>query len=230
MPRLPRAVFSGLPHHITQRGNRRSDVFFSDDDRRTYLDWLCEYCEKHDVDILAYCLMTNHVHLIAVPNSEEGLQQVFKPLHMRYAQRVNRINNWSGHLWQGRFFSSALDDAYLWSAIRYVERNPVRAGLVERAEDYHWSSAAGHCGIRVDAVLRSRDEWESKLASIDNWSEWLFGQDESHLLDTLRHRVEMGLPCGSESFIQGLEQKIGRPLQERPQGRPKQELPPGPKG
>jgi len=170
MPRLPRAVFAGVPHHITQRGNRRDDVFFSDDDRGAYLEWLHSYCEKHEVDILAYCLMRNHIHLVAVPNSEDGLQRALKPLHMRYAQRVNRLQGWKGHLWQGRFFSSPLDDAYLWAAIRYVGRNPIRVGLAERAEDYRWSSAAAHCGLRSDVVLSNKVEWRQKLSSIEDWS------------------------------------------------------------
>jgi putative transposase len=111
MPRLARAVSPRIPHHITQRGNRREPVFFSDEDRTAYLDWLKEYAERFEVDILAYCLMTNHIHLVAVPESEEGLHRLLKPLHMRYAQRINRAKGWKGHLWQGRFFSSALDEA-----------------------------------------------------------------------------------------------------------------------
>lgn len=135
MPRIPRPVFSGVPHHITQRGNRRENVFFSDEDRVVYLGWLAHYCAKFQVHVLAYCLMTNHIHLVAVPEGESALEKVFRPLHTRYAQRINGAMRWSGHLWQGRFFSSPLDEIYLWAAIRYVERNPVRAGIVRRAED-----------------------------------------------------------------------------------------------
>jgi REP element-mobilizing transposase RayT len=104
MPRQSRTVFAGIPHHITQRGNRREDIFFADEDRDAYLTWLREYSEKFDVEILAYCLMTNHIHLVAVPADDDGLQRVLKPLHMRYAQRINRARGWKGHLWQGRFF------------------------------------------------------------------------------------------------------------------------------
>jgi putative transposase len=118
MPRLARTVFADVPHHVTQRGNRREDVLFTDEDRRTYLEWLKAYCDKHAVAVLAYCLMTNHVHLVAVPAGDDGLEQALKPLHMRYAQRINRRRGWSGHLWQGRFFSSPLDEAYLWAALR----------------------------------------------------------------------------------------------------------------
>ncbi len=223
MPRLSRAVFAGVPHHITQRGNRQDDVFFSNEDRQVYLEWLQSYCERHDVDILAYCLMTNHVHLVAVPNTEEGLQQVLKPLHMRYAQRVNRAHGWKGHLWQGRFFSSPLDDAYLWSAIRYVERNPIRVGLVNRAEGYPWSSAAAHCGLRDDTVLSNKAEWKTMLASIGDWSDWLSVEEKAGRLEVLRQHVEKGLPCGMDDFVQALGRRIGRILENRPQGRPKRD-------
>jgi len=148
MPRLARNVFAEIPHHITQRGNRCEDVFFTEEDRLLYLEWLEKYCQKHAVDIMAYCLMTNHIHLILRPGKEDGLQNVLKPLHMRYAQYINKLKGWSGHLWQGRFFSFALNDNYTSSVIRYAERNPVRAGMVEKAEEYVWSSAADHCGLR----------------------------------------------------------------------------------
>jgi putative transposase len=98
MPRQSRHVSTGIPHHITQRGNRHEDVFFTDEDRQAYLDWLDDYTLKYNVEILAYCLMTNHIHTVAVPCTEEGLQRVFKPLHMRYAQRINRASGWQGHL------------------------------------------------------------------------------------------------------------------------------------
>jgi len=108
------------PHHITQHGNRRDPVFFSDEDRHAYLNWLSEYAGKNAVEVLVKCLMTNHIHVVAVPRTEDSLQRAPKPLHMRYAQRINRSRGWKGHLWQGRFFSSALDEACLWAAVRYV--------------------------------------------------------------------------------------------------------------
>lgn len=220
MPRLARTVYPGVPHHVTQRGNRRDDVFFSDEDRHTYLAWLKDYAEQHRVEILAYCLMSNHVHLVAVPAGEDGLHRVLKPLHMRYAQRVNRANNWAGHLWQGRFLSSALDEAYLWAAIRYVERNPVRAKLARKAETYLWSSAGAHCGLRADPVLSTKPAWRRRLAGIDDWSAWLAEGDEPDELTVLRRNVNKGLPCGSERFIRKLETLAGRPLRYRPPGRP----------
>jgi len=223
MPRLARTVCAQVPHHITQRGNRREDVFFTDEDRLAYLDWLKKYAEKYKVDILAYCLMTNHIHIVAVPSTEEGLQEVLKPLHMRYAQRLNRAQGWKGHVWQGRYFSSALDDDYLWAAVRYVERNPVRARMVRKAENYRWSSAGGHCGSRQDPLLTTKLYWRRQFEGIGDWAAWLAEGDEPEKLDILRRNVEKGLPCGSEKFVRRLEKMTGKVLQYRPRGRPKKE-------
>lgn len=221
MPRLPRTVFSGLPHHVTQRGNRREVIFFTDEDREAYLSWLKEYSDKQQVEILAYCLMTNHVHLVAVPASNDGLHLMLKPLHMRYAQYINRAHGWKGHLWQGRFFSSPLDDTYLWTALRYVERNPVRAGMVERAESYRWSSAAAHCSNQSDDLIKRESAWTKQFAAIEDWSAWLHEEDNFEKTQILRKNIEKGLPCGNADFVQRLEQMVGRQLKYRPQGRPR---------
>ena len=140
---------------------------------------------------------------------------------MRYAQRINRQWEWKGHLWQGRFFSSTLDEAYLWAAIRYVERNPVRAKIVRKAQNYPWSSAAAHCGLREDPVLTKRALWRNEFKSIRRWSAWLAEGDAPQQLDVLRRHVERGLPCGSMKFIQRLEKLTGCSLQFRPRGRPR---------
>lgn len=221
MPRLSRTVFAGIPHHITQRGNRREDIFFTVEDREAYLVWLRDYCETFEVEILAYCLMTNHIHLVAVPASDDGLQRVLKPLHMRYAQRINRAQGWKGHLWQGRFFSSPLDDAYLWATVRYVERNPVRAGMVRHAEDYQWSSAVAHCGKKIDGLLNLKSAWSKQFSVIEDWSAWLSEGDEAEKIQVLRRNVDKGLPCGSEDFVKKLGKQAGRLLEYRAQGRPK---------
>ena len=223
MPRRARTVFAGVPHHITQRGNRREDVFFTNDDRRQYLNWLKEYSDQYQVDILAYCLMTNHIHLVAVPATDAGLQNVLKPLHMRYAQRFNRQRGWKGHVWQGRYFSSPLDESYLWAAIRYVERNPVRARMVRKAENYPWSSAVGHCLKTEDKIITSKPSWWKKFNSIGDWSTWLAAGDDPERMQMLRRNIEKGLPCGSDRFIKQLEKKIGHLLQYRPIGRPRQQ-------
>lgn len=221
MPRTRRTIYPGVPQHVTQRGNRQAQVFFTDRDRRNYLELLHEYGEKHRVEVLAYCLMTNHVHLVVVPETADGLHHMLRPLHMRHAQRVNLVRGWKGHLWQGRYFASMLDDRYLWAAIRYVERNPVRAAMVERAEDYRWSSAAAHCRLRPDEVLTSSPSWWRQFEAIGDWSSWLAAGDQPECLDTLRRHVNKGLPCGSSGFLDGLERATGRILRPRPPGRPK---------
>lgn len=225
MPRIARTVFAGIPHHIIQRGNRGDNVFFTDEDRRQYLGWLKEYSRKHHVKILAYCLMSNHIHLIAIPENKEGLQRVLKPLHMRYAQFINRQHQWAGHLWQGRFFSSPLDKAYLWFCVRYVERNPVRANMVVQAEDYLWSSAAAHCGLKEDNLLSTNsDDWKI-FNGIQNWSAWLKDgdEDDEEKLAIVRRNIQKNLPCGTDGFIEHLEKISGSLLKFRARGRPKKE-------
>ncbi len=220
MPRIPRIVCAGVPHHVTQRGNRRAPVFYTAGDRKAYLRLLCEYAGKYAVQVLAYSLMTNHVHLVVVPETNDGLHRMFKPLNMRHAQRVNRARGWNGHLWQGRFFSSMLDDRYLWTAIRYVELNPVRAQLVDRAEEYRWSSAAAHCGFRRDPSLTADPSWQRRFAAVGNWSAWLAQGVDCASIEILRKNAIKGLPCGSSAFVEGLEQMTGRAIRERPRGRP----------
>jgi len=221
MPRQARIVFPNIPHHITQRGNRREDVFFTDNDRKQYLDWLKEYSKEHKVEILAYCLMTNHIHIIAVPTRGDGLERVLKPLHMRHTQRINRVKGRMGHLWQGRYFSSPLDDGYLLTATRYVERNPVRAKIVRKTENYKWSSARAHCGIGEDDILTEKKKWMDKYERIDNWSEWLRVEEEEDRIELIRRNTNKGIPIGSERFIRRLEKISQRVLHYRPVGRPK---------
>jgi putative transposase len=224
MPRLARRVFAGLPHHIVQRGNRREDVFYCDADRSAYLDWLRQYCEDAHVEVLAYCLMTNHVHVVAVPASDDGLERAFRPLHTRHAMRLNRRRGSKGHVWQGRFFSSTLDEAYLWAALRYVERNPVRAGMVDKAERYPWSSAPAHCSLRQDPVLTRNAAWIDTLRSIADWPAWLADFDRPVHLEALRAHVRRSLPCGSGDFVRALELRAGVPLAPKPRGRPRKDI------
>jgi putative transposase len=221
MPRVARTVFAHHPHHITQRGNRGEDVFFDAEDRAIYLAWLGEYAAKFKVEVVAYCLMTNHIHLILIPTTEDGLQKLLKPLHMRYAQRLNRLRGQQGHVWQGRYFSSVLDNDYFRAALRYIERNPVRAGMVKKAENYEWSSAAGHCALAKDNFLKRQPAWRKTFADINDWSGWLSELDEDEKLLVLRRYTMMGLPCGSEKFIRKIEKRAGRNLRANPIGRPK---------
>jgi putative transposase len=140
MARLARVVAPGFPHHITQRGNRRQQTFFCDEDYQRYVELMAEWCNALEVEILAYCLMPNHVHLIAVPQSADGLGRAIGEAHRRYTRMINFRERWRGHLWQGRFASFVLDEPYLLTAARYVELNPVRAGLVGAPSRYRWSS------------------------------------------------------------------------------------------
>src|SRR5215831_9314990 len=149
MARLPRVVAVDVPHHVTQRGNARQVIFGCDADRLTYLELLRQHCELYQLSLLGYCLMSNHVHLVVIPRASHSLAQALKHTHGRYAAYWNARQCCSGHVWQGRFYSCPLDDAHLWTALRYVELNPVRAGVVDAAERWRWSSAASHCGAAM---------------------------------------------------------------------------------
>src|SRR5271169_4386061 len=169
MARLARVVVPGLPHHVTQRGNRRQQTFFADDDYRAYVDLMAEWCARCQVAIWSYCLMPNHTHLVAVPESEAGLRQAIGEAHRRYTRRVNCRERWRGHLWQGRFASFVMDEGYLLAAARYIELNPVRAKLVRVPRDYRWSSARAHLSgkddglVRVAPLLNMMPDWHAFL-------------------------------------------------------------------
>ena len=147
MSRSARIVIPDYPYHITQRGNYRQNVFIDDDDRIKYLSWIDEYSKRYQLSILAFCLMNNHVHFIAIPGKEDSLSKVFSIVHMRHSQYLNKRMGKSGHLWQGRFYSCVLDENYLIASLRYVENNPVRAGILKEAWKWKWSSAAYSVGI-----------------------------------------------------------------------------------
>jgi len=171
MPRPARQVLPGVPHHVTQRGNSRQRVFFGDDDHAFYLSLLGDNCRKSGTSVWAWCLMPNHVHLILVPSHADGLRAALAPTHTRYAIETNRRNGWCGHFWQARFGSFPMDEAHLHACLRYVELNPVRAGLAARPEGWRWSSARAHLGLAADgltdlAPARGRiDDWRAFLDS-----------------------------------------------------------------
>lgn len=218
MPRMARVIVPGVAHHVTQRGNRGEKVFFSEADRLRYLELLQEYADKHRLQILAYCLMDNHVHLVVVPETLTALAAALKPVHLRYAQHVNWTHNQTGRLWQGRFFSCPLDEAHCLAAIRYVERNPVRAGLAREAEAYPFSSAAGHVGLRVDPILTRNREIEE---AVGDWSHWLAREEDKATLTGIRQQTRTGRPLGDAPFIDRLERGLERILRPRPGGRPR---------
>jgi putative transposase len=216
MARLKRIVVPGLPHHVTQRGVRRCDTFVDPQDREVYARLLLSSCQEYSLAVHAYCWMTNHVHLIAVPQYETSLAFVLRDTSGLYALYFNRKYGFSGHLWQARFYSCVLDESHYWSAIRYVERNPVRARMIARAQDYSWSSAAAHCLYREDPLLTPL---EPLPQLIPGWSEWLVGEEDPAELKAIRENTGTGRPLGSKEFLEQLEARLGRPVTPQKRGR-----------
>ena len=223
MPRRARIIVPGVVHHVTQRGNNRQQVFYSDDDRRLYLDLLTRYAIRYGTQIAGYCLMTNHVHLLVVPAHENSLARTFGQTHAEYALALNLSEKRSGHLWQNRFFSCPLDAAHLENALRYVELNPIRAGLTVMPWDWPWSSAKAHSQKHAnDAVLdRSGrlDGWDYA-----GWREGLRSGISQTECDSIRRATHTGEPLGSREFLRQLERQAGRRLQVLARGRPPKRL------
>ena len=215
MGRIARVVLAGLPHHVTQRGVRSLPVFGSDGDRTEYLRLMREQGLRFGVTFLAYCLMTNHVHLIAVPERADSLARGIGEAHRRYTRGVNQREGVTGYLFQGRVCSCPLDEAHLALAVRYVERNPVRAGLVRCAWRYRWSSAGYHVGLRRTDPLVTADD---RFGWTKAWREQLRADPVE--VDLLRRQVRTGRPCGDEEFLRDAEEVTGRRLRPRSPGRP----------
>ena len=214
MPRIARVVVPGAPHHIVQRGNRRLPTFFCDDDYQYYLEIMREWCDRHDVDIWAYCLMTNHVHLIAVPETAEGLRLAIGEAHRRYTLRVNRRERWTGHLWQGRFSSFVMDEPYLLAAARYIERNPVRAGMVKAPWTYRWSSARAHVDNLDDILARPGP----LLLRMPDWRSFLMRPENDKDLQAIERHERTGRPLGADSFFDRLRTILGVDLRPKKPG------------
>ncbi|MBF0632720.1 MAG: transposase [Magnetococcales bacterium] len=215
MARIARVVAPGLPHHITQRGNRRQQTFFEEQDYQVYLDLMAEWCERFDVEIWAYCLMPNHVHLIAVPTVADGLRLAIGEAHRRFTRHINFRMKWRGHLWQERFASFPLDEEYLLAAIRYVEFNPVRARLTALPEEYPWSSARAHLSGQDDRLVKTKP----MLELIPDWSLFLANRLDDETMETLRRHEQTGRPLGSELFLDKLETQLKRILKPKKPGR-----------
>lgn len=219
MPRNPRSVCAGVVHHVTQRGVDRQNVFFSQQDRQVYLQLLQDNIASAAVRVLAYCLMNNHVHCVVIPERPDSLALLFQRVHGRYAQYLNARRRRTGHLWQNRFFSCAVArDREPW-VLRYVEANPVRAGIVEAADAYHWSSAAAHlAGPGSEAVpLLDWNDWTSR-GGAPWWRQWIHIDQTIRDVDAIRQATYSGAPLGPLDFVQSMEQRFGR--QWRRPGRP----------
>ena len=215
MSRLARIVVPGVPHHVTQRGNRRGPIFFEDGDQDIYRDLLAEQARKHAVEVWAYCLMPNHVHLLLTPGEPQGLGRAVGEAHRRYTNFVNARGRWSGHLFQSRFASVAMDEDHLLAAVRYVSLNPVRARLAARAEQWPWSSVRAHLAGADDALVSVKPV----LDRVDRFSDLLETDADDPAFRTLRAAEGTGRPVGAADFIADLERRLGRPIARRAPGR-----------
>jgi putative transposase len=223
MPRIARAVVSGFPHHVVQRGNNRADVFFNDEDRAVYLFLLRRYSEKWSTPIICYCLMANHVHILAKPTMEESLQKMMQGITLCYTQHINRKYDRTGRLWESRYHSSIVDkEAYLWTVARYIEQNPVRAAIVENPQDYPYSSAPTHFGLAEDAVLG-----EELFPEIQRkeYIEFVRSGIPVEQIAEIRRSARTGRPLGTEKFVTEIERRLGKRLAALPVGRPRLKKP-----
>ena len=223
MGRFARVVAVGCPHHVTQRGNFRRDVFFDDLDRQTYLDLLADSAKEARLRIWGYCLMSKHVHWIVVPERPHAMARTFRVAHSNYSRWLNIRLRRGGHVWQNQFFSCPLDPAHLAYGMRYVESNPVRAEMVESVLDYPWSSARAHAGLEAAPDCLGANDWAARYPA-DKWRQVLgLGFRLSGDLDRLREATRTGRPFGAPDFVAELETKLNRALLPQKRGpKPKQ--------
>ena len=208
MSRIARLVVPGLPHHITQRGNGRRQVFYNDADYLTFRDLLAASCKEANVACWAYVLMPNHIHAILVPKDEDGLRAALAPVHRRYAGMINARQKKTGHFWQGRYGAAVMDESHLVAAFHYIMRNPVEAGLAATPAKYKWSSAAAYLRGVDDGLTQTRPML-SRLPDIKSFLN-CEGIDLNELI--VRDDETIGRPRGDAKFIRSLERKTGRDL------------------
>ena len=215
MVRLPHLVLPGYPYHVTQRGNRRQQTFFEEGDYALYRDLLGDAAERAGAEIWRYCLIPNHVHMIVVPSDEDGLRRTFADAHRRYTGFINARHRWTGHLWQGRFGAVVMDELHLGHAMRYVSLNPVRARLVERPQDWPWSSVSAHLAGKDDGLVKVAPALE-RYGDFAQFLGDTAGGEEAWR--SLRRSETSGRPLGSEAWISGLEARTGRTLAPQKRG------------
>src|SRR5271165_18812 len=198
MARQARLVETDVAFHITARGNYRQTVFFSDQDRAEYLELLGHHAALEGLEIFGWCLMTNHIHMLAVPRQRAALARTMRRTQSDYSQRLNRrVGSRCGHLWQSRFYSCPLAGDAVWTVLRYIELNPLRAQLVARAEQSSWSSAAIHCGLRPPHQLLSMTEWECEWTPA-RWQSVLALGAREREFEAIRQATQRGLPLGDQ--------------------------------
>ena len=201
MPRAPRIVVPGLPHHVTQRGIRRKTTFFNVADYLAYIALVRKYKRVAGVDIWTYCLMPNHVHMIVVPHYDDSLAKFFGPVHSQYAARVNAAHEWQGHMWQQRFYSTVMDEQHTLAAMRYVELNPVRAGLCASPDEWRWSSVCANLGLDSDELVST----DMTRTMVDNWHDYLGEAIPDEMLRSIRKSTRTGRPAGCNRFVRSLK-------------------------
>jgi len=214
MARLARVVIPGLPHHVTQRGNGRARTFFADADYPLYRDLLGQHCRAAGVEVWAWCLMPNHVHLILVPSDADGLRRVLAAVHRRYAGIIHARRRRTGHFWQGRFGAAVMDETHLAAALAYVSLNPVRARLVERAQDWRWSSARAHLAGKHDGITARAPIKER----FPDFAELLASAPAAAAFARLRAAESIGRPLGDDRFLARIERLTARRLRSGKRG------------
>jgi len=214
MARLARLILPGIAYHVTQRGNRRQQTFFEDGDFALYRDLLGAAARRPGTRIWSYCLMPNHVHLIVVPSDEDGLRRTFADAHRRYTGFINARRRWTGHLWQGRYGAVAMDEAHLMAAARYVALNPVRARLVETADEWQWSSVRAHLAGQDDDLV----EVAPLLGRCGDFASFLGGPEDQQATRALRIAETTGRPAGTPEWVRAIEERSGRSLAPRKRG------------
>lgn len=225
MPRRPRIHLPGIPQHVIQRGVDRQPVFFSDEDRQFYLDWLSEYAQKRCIELHAYCLMTNHVHLLLSSPSADALGGLMQDLGRRYVQYINRSYRRSGGLWQGRYKASFVQtERYLLSCMRYIELNPVRAGMVMAPGEYRWSSYRANALGGPDRLVMPHVEYLALASAPDERQQTyrhLFATEvDDPAWNLIRQATQQGVLVADVHFAEIAEQQLGAAVQPRPRGRP----------
>jgi putative transposase len=223
MARLPRLILPGQPHHIIQRGNNRQPVFFAEEDYRLYLGWLKEAAGKYGCAIHAYVLMTNHVHLLLTPAHEEAVGKVMQTLGRRYVRHINHTYQRTGTLWEGRYKSSLIDsEHYLLTCHRYIELNPVRAGMIEHPLNYAWSSYHHNAVGKTDPLIEEHDGYLAlgeSAALRQNAYQKLFETDIDEVsLERIRNNVNKGWVLGNERFKEQIEHQLKRRVRPLPRG------------
>lgn len=219
MPRTSRIVAPGYPHHIMQRGNNQAPVFLDDEDRRRYLELIAEYSQQYSLDLWSYCLMDNHLHLLAVPQHERSLAKGIGLANQVYTQHFNRKYTQSGRVWQNRFFSCVVaPQHYLWAVVRFIVNNPLATGRCKKAEDYPWSSAKAHL-LGIEDSLLSVSAWLDEQ-DVRGFRDFIKEQN-SFIDDVIRRATSTGRPFGSDAFVSMLEEKLQVRIKARPVGRPR---------